>query len=189
VTNPPGSGSDLPPEDQPGWGATPPQPGYGQAPGYGQQPGYGQGYPPAPGYSAPPPATPQMDIGTAVRSVLTQYATFSGRARRSEYWWFALASFLASIVTSIIDAVIGSDLGAGTGVISLLLSLALIIPSLAVGVRRLHDTGRSGWWLLIALVPLVGFIVLIVFFCQDSQPGPNQYGPSPKYQAAGGYGY
>ncbi len=202
MTNPPGSGSDLPPEDQPGWGAPPPQqPGYGQAPGYGQQPGYGdapgygqqpaygQPYPSAPGYDAPSAASPQMDIGTAVRSVLTQYATFSGRARRSEFWWFALASFLASIVASIIDAVIGSDLGAGTGVISLLLSLALLIPSIAVAVRRLHDTGKSGWWVLLWLIPIVGWIVLIVFWAQDGHPAPNQHGPSPKYQAAGGYGY
>jgi uncharacterized membrane protein YhaH (DUF805 family) len=198
VTNPPGSGSNLPPEDQPGWGAPPPQqPGYGQAPGYGQQPGYdqqpgygqqppygqqpgyGQGYPAAPGYSAPSPATPQMDIGTAVRSVLTQYANFTGRARRSEFWWFYLASVLASIVAAIIDGILGFPL------FQLVVGLGLIVPQLAVGARRLHDTGKSGWWQLIALVPLVGIIVLIVFFVQDSQPGANQHGPSPKYPAAG----
>jgi len=195
VTNPPGSGSNLPPEDQPGWGTPPPQqPGYGQAPGYGQQPGYeqpgyGQRYPAAPGYSAPSPASPQMDIGTAVRSVLTQYATFTGRARRSEFWWFALASFLASIAASIIDAVIGSAVVGTTGIVGLLLSLALLIPSIAVAVRRLHDTGKSGWWVLLWLIPIVGWIVLIVFWAQDGHPAPNQHGPSPKYQAAGGYGY
>jgi uncharacterized membrane protein YhaH (DUF805 family) len=196
VTNPPGSGSNLPPEDQPGWGAPPPQqPGYGQAPGYGQQPaygqqpGYGQGYPAAPGYSAPSPATPQMDIGTAVRSVLTQYANFTGRARRSEFWWFFLASFLASIVASIIDGVIGSAVVGTTGIVGLLLILALFVPSLAVGARRLHDTGKSGWWQLLLLIPLIGFIVMVVFWAQDGHPAPNQHGPSPKYQAAGGYGY
>ncbi|MDT0277269.1 DUF805 domain-containing protein [Blastococcus goldschmidtiae] len=186
MTNPPGSGSNLPPEDQPGWGTPPAQPGYGQQPAYGQQPGYGQPYPSAPGYDAPAAATPMMDIGTAVRSVLTQYAVFTGRARRSEFWWFVLASFLASIVTSVIDVAIGSEVYAGTGIFSLLLSLALLIPSLAVGARRLHDTGKSGWWQLIWLTG-IGIIVLIVLWALDGHPGPNQHGPSPKYQAAGGY--
>src|SRR3954451_10674343 len=122
-----------------------------------------------------------MGLPDAVRAVLTQYAGFSGRARRSEYWWFALASFLASFAASIIDAVIGSDLGGGTGVVNLLLSLALLIPSLAVGVRRLHDTGKSGWWLLLVLVPIVGIIVLIVFWATDGEPGVNEYGASEKY--------
>ncbi|TFV46844.1 DUF805 domain-containing protein [Blastococcus sp. TF02A-35] len=120
-----------------------------------------------------------MPLPDAVRSVLTQYAGFSGRARRSEYWWFALFSFGVSVLASAIDAMIGAS------VVSLIVSLGLLIPSLAVGVRRLHDTNRSGWWLLIALVPLVGAIVLIVFFCTDSERGPNQWGPSPKYQPAG----
>jgi uncharacterized membrane protein YhaH (DUF805 family) len=122
-----------------------------------------------------------MGMPDAVRSVLTKYADFSGRARRSEYWWFYLASALASIVAAIIDAVIG------VSIFQWLLLLAVIVPTLAVGARRLHDTDRSGWWQLIALVPLVGVIVLIVFFCTDGQPGPNQYGPSPKFPSAGGY--
>ena len=128
-----------------------------------------------------------LDFGTAVTSVLTQYATFTGRARRSEYWWFALASVLASVVASVLDVAL-TDAAAGAGLFSLVLTLALFLPSLAVGVRRLHDTGRSGWWMLISLT-IIGIIVLIVFFVQDSQPGPNQHGPSPKYQAAGGSGY
>ena len=140
-------------------------------------------YPAAPGYNAPSPATPQMDIATAVRSVLSQYANFTGRARRSEFWWFYLANFLASIVASIIDQVIGVPL------FQVVVALGLLIPGLAVGARRLHDIGKSGWWQLIALVPLVGIIVLIVFWCQDGDQAPNQHGPSPKYQAAGGYGY
>jgi uncharacterized membrane protein YhaH (DUF805 family) len=124
-----------------------------------------------------------MDIGTAVRSVLTQYANFTGRARRSEFWWFYLAQFLASIVAGIIDGVLGFPL------FQLVVGLGLLIPMLAVGARRLHDTGRSGWWQLIGIVPIVGWIVLIVFWATDGHPGPNQHGPSPKYQAAGGYGY
>lgn len=115
-----------------------------------------------------------MTFGDAVRSVLTQYTGFSGRARRSEYWYFLLFSFLVSTVASMIDAALHSV------VLGLLVTLGLILPSLAVGVRRLHDIGRSGWWLLIALIPLVGAIVLIVFACTDSQPGPNRFGPPVK---------
>ena len=123
-----------------------------------------------------------MSFAEAVRSALTQYATFTGRARRSEYWYFVLFNVIVSIVASIIDAVIGVQL------VSWIVTLGLLVPGLAVTVRRLHDTGRSGWWILIGLVPLVGAIILIVFACQDSQPD-NQYGPSPKGGAApGGYG-
>ena len=116
-----------------------------------------------------------MGMGAAVTSVLGKYATFSGRARRSEYWWFFLAYFLVYFVAVIIDALLG------VMVLEVVVGLAVLIPSLAVGVRRLHDVGQSGWWLLIALIPLVGAIVLLVFACQDSQPGPNRWGPSPKY--------
>ncbi len=119
-----------------------------------------------------------MSFADAVRSVLSKYVTFSGRARRSEYWWFVLFTAIVYIVAGIIDA------AAGTQVIGLLVGLALLLPSLAVGVRRLHDTGRSGWWILIALIPLIGAIVLLVFSVQDSQPGSNNYGPSPKGEAA-----
>jgi uncharacterized membrane protein YhaH (DUF805 family) len=202
MSNPtPGSDPNSPQgnQGQPSWGA-PQQPGYGapqqpqygapQQPGYGapqqgygapQQPGYPpQGYAPAPSYSGGPGgATPQLGFPEAVMSVLNQYANFSGRARRSEYWWFYLATFLASIVAAIIDAVIG------VSILQWILLLAVIVPTLAVGARRLHDTDRSGWWQLIGIVPLVGIIVLIVFFVQDSNPGPNRYGPSPKYPAAG----
>src|SRR4051794_41890965 len=116
-----------------------------------------------------------MGLPDAVRAVLTQYAGFSGRARRSEYWWFALASFLASVVASIIDAAIGVSILEG------ILTLALLVPSLAVAVRRLHDTGRAGWWVLIGLIPLLGAIGLPVVLCQDSRPGTDQHGPSPKH--------
>ena len=115
-----------------------------------------------------------MSFQDAVRICLTQkYIDFSGRARRSEYWWYALFSFAVQAVVSVIDRGLGSQfLGA-------LVSLALLAPSLAVAVRRLHDTGRSGWWLLLVLLPIIGWIALLVFYLQDSQ-GPNAYGPSPK---------
>ena len=115
-----------------------------------------------------------MSFADAVRSAFSKYVTFSGRARRSEFWWFALFAGIVYIVAGIIDAAIGNQ------VLGYLVGLALLLPSLAVTVRRLHDTGRSGWWILIGLVPLIGAIVLLVFEVQDSQPGTNSYGPSPK---------
>jgi uncharacterized membrane protein YhaH (DUF805 family) len=113
--------------------------------------------------------------------VLRKYAVFSGRARRREYWFFALFNFIISLVLVALDFLFGTiDPQAGAGLLSGLYALAVLIPSLAVSVRRLHDTGRSGWWLLIALVPLIGAIVLLVFFVTDSEAGANQYGPNPK---------
>lgn len=121
-----------------------------------------------------------MSFTEAVRSALSQYATFSGRARRSAYWWFFLFLFLVYVVASILDAILGTTWGYGGGVIYTLAWLALLLPSLAVLVRRLHDTGRTGWWVLIGLIPLVGAIILLVFCVQDGDPAPNQYGPPPK---------
>lgn len=124
-----------------------------------------------------------MDFATAVRTCLSKYADFSGRGRRSEYWYFFLFNVLVSLVASVVDNVLGTDLGTGSGLVGGLASLALLLPSLAAGVRRLHDTSRSGWWLLIGLIPFLGWIVLIVFFIQDSH-GDNEHGPSPKAAAA-----
>jgi uncharacterized membrane protein YhaH (DUF805 family) len=125
-----------------------------------------------------------MDFMTAVRTCLSKYVDFSGRARRSEYWYFALFNVLVSVVTSIVDTVIGTDFDNGSGgLLSSIASLALLLPSLAVGVRRLHDTDRSGWWILIGLIPIIGWILLIVWFVTDSKPD-NQYGPNPKNASA-----
>ena len=115
--------------------------------------------------------------------VLKKYADFSGRARRKEYWFFVLWYLIITIILAIIDAVLGLRIG-NAGVLQSLYALALLIPSLAVGARRLHDIGRTGWWLLIGLIPLIGLIVLLVFFFTDSQPGNNEYGPSPKAAGA-----
>lgn len=120
-----------------------------------------------------------MTFGNAVSSVFAQYAGFSGRARRSEFWWFSLFAFGVYLVAGLIDVAINSS------ILGLLVGLGLLLPSLAVTMRRLHDTGRSGWWLLIGLVPLVGGIVLLVFECMDSEPGANRFGPSPKADTAG----
>ncbi len=117
--------------------------------------------------------------------VLKKYAVFSGRARRKEYWFFVLFNIIISIVLAVIDGVTGSfSAEAGMGLLGGIYTLAVLIPGIAVSVRRLHDTERSGWWLLIALVPLIGAIVLLVFMVQDSKPGQNQYGANPKEATA-----
>jgi uncharacterized membrane protein YhaH (DUF805 family) len=112
---------------------------------------------------------------------LKKYAVFSGRARRKEYWYFVLFNIIIGIVLGFIDGATGSfSPEAGMGLLGGIYTLAVLIPGIAVSVRRLHDTDRSGWWLLIALVPLIGAIVLIVFMVQDSKPEKNQYGVNPK---------
>jgi len=112
---------------------------------------------------------------------LKNYANFSGRARRKEYWYFTLFNFIASFVLGFIDGMIGSfSPEAGMGLLGGIYTLAILIPGLAVSVRRLHDTERSGWWLLIGLVPLIGAIVLLVFMVQDSKAGSNKFGENPK---------
>ena len=119
-----------------------------------------------------------MNLQEAVRSVLTQYAGFSGRARRSEYWFWTLAVLIGAIVTTIVDSVLST-----TPIITLVFDLAILLPGLAVAVRRLHDISKSGWFILLALIPIVGAIILIVWFVGDSHPD-NEYGPNPKGAAA-----
>ena len=117
--------------------------------------------------------------------VLKNYATFSGRARRKEYWMFFLISALISIVLTLLDILLGTySMEYEAGLFSGLYSLLILIPSIAVVVRRLHDTDRSGWWILISLIPLIGVIVLFVFICLDSQPGTNRFGVNPKEAAS-----
>jgi len=116
---------------------------------------------------------------------LKNYVGFSGRARRKEYWMFVWFNILVSIVLYVADKLLGTlDAETGVGLLGALYSLGVLLPSLAVAVRRLHDTGRSGWWLLIGFVPLIGAIVLLVFFVLDSEPGSNAHGPNPKQVAA-----
>lgn len=128
-----------------------------------------------------------MDFMTAVRTVLGKYATFSGRARRSEYWWYALFTFATSIVLSIVDALLFgmTTQGQSIGILSGLFSLAVLLPSIAVGVRRLHDLDKSGWWLLLVFIPILGVLVLLFFFVQRGTQGTNRFGPDPL--AARGY--
>ncbi len=116
--------------------------------------------------------------------VLRKYADFTGRAQRAEYWFFTLFYLLFFLALSLVDGAAGLFNAAyGLGLLGGLFALAMILPSIAVSVRRLHDTSRSGWWLLISLIPLIGGIVLLVFVCLDSTPGTNAYGPNPKEAA------
>lgn len=111
--------------------------------------------------------------------VLKKYAVFSGRARRKEYWMFILFNLIVSIVLAVADLSLGSPL-----VLYYIYSLAVLLPSLAVSVRRLHDTDRSGWWMLLMFLPIVGPIVLFIFFLFDSSPQENKHGANPKAVAA-----
>ena len=119
-----------------------------------------------------------MSFADAVRSCLTQYVGFAGRARRSEFWNWFLFKVIVGIVAALLDRyLLGQTATFGT--IATILNLALLLPSVAVNARRLHDTGRSGWWQLLLLIPIIGFIVLLIWWVQDSH-GDNKYGPSPK---------
>lgn len=127
---------------------------------------------------------------------LRRYAQFSGRAQRKEYWMFFLFVLIVFAIAMVIDNLLGfgtttryaavTDNSAAAGfnstggIVTLLAMLALLLPSIAVAVRRLHDIDRSGWWLLIGLIPLAGAIVLLVFYCTDGTRGPNRFGADPK---------
>lgn len=119
---------------------------------------------------------PQIGFGESIKLCFGKYATFSGRARRSEYWYFVLFNFIIGLVLGMIP-VLGWILG-------IIYSLATILPSLAVAARRLHDSGKSGWLLLLLLIPLIGGIIIFIFTLLDSEKGDNQYGPSTKYVVA-----
>ncbi len=111
---------------------------------------------------------------------LQKYADFSGRAPRPEYWWFILAQVVVLLVAMLLDSVLGTGFGeSGYGFIYMITALALLVPALAVAVRRLHDTDRSGWWLLIGLIPLVGAIILLVYFASEGNAGDNRFGAPP----------
>ncbi|MRR35863.1 DUF805 domain-containing protein [bacterium] len=115
--------------------------------------------------------------------VLTKYATFTGRARRTEYWMFVLFNILIGMVLGFIEGSLGIAAETDTSVLGGLYSLAVFVPSLAVGVRRLHDTNRSGWWLLLSVVPLAN-IALLFFFIEAGTSGANQFGSDPKAEVS-----
>jgi uncharacterized membrane protein YhaH (DUF805 family) len=113
--------------------------------------------------------------------VLKKYAVFAGRSGRSEFWYFMLFNFVVYVVLYIVDSAAGTTLGSNTGygVISGIYALAVLLPGLGVEIRRLHDTDRSGWWVLLGAIPIVGTIVLIVYWAQEGDSDTNQYGASP----------
>ena len=116
--------------------------------------------------------------------VLKNYAVFSGRARRKEYWMFVLFNMIFAIVAIILDNILGTAIeGIGYGLFYILYCLAVLIPGLAVLVRRLHDSGKSGWFFFIVLVPIIGGIWLLVLLCTDGNAGENEYGANPKENA------
>lgn len=130
-----------------------------------------------------------MTFQEAVKTCLSKYATFSGRASRSEYWFFYLATLIVMLVASILDRALGLDFkmtspltgleqSVGYGWLYAIAGLGLFLPSLAVAVRRLHDTDRSGWWFLLVLT-IIGAIVLLVWFVSKGTTGDNTYGPDP----------
>ena len=113
--------------------------------------------------------------------VLRKYAVFSGRARRKEYWYFVLFNAIFGVALSLIDLILllWSET-VGIGLLNIIYSLAVLIPFMAVSVRRLHDTGRTGWWMLMSLIPIIGWLVLLVFNVQGGDPDANRFGPNPK---------
>ncbi|MDE6227694.1 MAG: DUF805 domain-containing protein [Muribaculaceae bacterium] len=121
----------------------------------------------------------QVTFSEAIQRAFNNYSNFTGRASRSEYWWFYLFGVLVSWGCSLIGVITFGSGSAFNGLFSCLWGLAILLPSLGLGVRRLHDTGRSGWNLCWAFLPIIGTIILIVYLCQDSQMFDNQYGPVP----------
>lgn len=142
-----------------------------------------------------------MSFGDAIKTCFSNYVTFSGRAARSEFWWWVLFVWLVQIGLSIVDSVLFGTVTTGEGsvsastdtpILSGIFSLAVFVPTIAVSVRRLHDTDRTGWWYLLVFVPLIGIIVLIVWWATKGTDGPNRFGPDPLNPGAGsggGYGY
>lgn len=133
-----------------------------------------------------------MDFSTAILTCFSKYATFSGRARRAEFWWFALFSFCVLAVLNFIDFGFGGPARWMTGEarpspVAGLFWLAVLLPSLAVTVRRLHDTDRTGWWILIQFIPVIGPLLLIWFLASEGSSGTNRFGPDP-LERAGDWG-
>lgn len=118
-----------------------------------------------------------MTFSEAITSVISQYVGFTGRARRSEYWYYLLFTFCVDSVLALLAKMTGQEM---FNVMLSLFNLGLFLPGLAVSIRRMHDTGKSGWFVLISLLPVVGSILLNLWFLRDSEPGTNKYGPNPK---------
>lgn len=120
-----------------------------------------------------------MGMGEAVQSGFQHFVNWKGRASRPAFWWFVLFYFIVLIIAAIIDRIIG------TNFLYIVAAIVFILPMLSVQVRRLHDSGRTGWWWWIQLIPLIGTIILIVFYLSGSEEGENQYGPDPQGGVSG----
>lgn len=114
-----------------------------------------------------------MNFPDAIKSCLENYVTFSGRARRAEYWYWVLFTFVTGVILGIVDGILGVE------VLGTLFSLATLLPGIAVAVRRMHDTDRSGWWVLINIIPIVGWIIFIIWAATKGTAGDNRFGPDP----------
>ena len=123
-----------------------------------------------------------MTFSQSVKTCFSKYCSFRGRASRSEYWWWIVFTFVVAIIFGNPSGIqsLHESSASGLPVISYVVGALLLLPNLGVLIRRLHDTGRSGWWWLIGFIPFLGSIILIVFCCQASQPFPNQYGVVPE---------
>jgi len=120
---------------------------------------------------------PRVGFADAIKLGFNNYFTFSGRSRRSEYWFWALFTFLGGAVFQVVDGI------TGVAIFYSIFSLVIIIPGLALGARRLHDIGKSGWWQLLWVAVLVGWVILIIWNIRDSDEAPNSHGPNPKYSS------
>jgi uncharacterized membrane protein YhaH (DUF805 family) len=138
-----------------------------------------------------------MGFGESIRTVFGKYATFSGRARRSELWWWVLFVIIVSAVLAVIDTLLGWRFGSTTvtttvngvttnspgpkagGVLESIWALVILLPGISVAVRRLHDTGKSGWWWWLNIICCIGGLILLIFYVQKSDPIENKYGPVP----------
>ena len=114
-----------------------------------------------------------MGFGQAISAGFSNYVNFSGRACRSEYWYWVLFIILADIVAGIIDYLLGMQ------IVSSLFGLVTLLPGIAVSIRRLHDLDRTGWWILLGLIPLIGWIILLIWYISKGTDGPNRFGPDP----------
>ena len=122
----------------------------------------------------------RMPFTIAVQNCLSNYVTFSGRAQRSEYWWFVLFAALTSVAAMILDNLLGLTWDTvGDGPIQTLAGLALLLPGISVAVRRVHDLDRTGWWVCIFLIPIIGVIIFLFFACRRGTDGANRFGPDP----------
>ena len=122
-----------------------------------------------------------MGFIEAIKICFNKYVDFKGRARRSEYWFFYLFTIISSLVLGFMEGLIGIFPNTDQAVLANIFSLLVIIPSIAVGVRRLHDTNHSGWWYLLIIIPIIGWIIILIWLCKNSDEGDNRFGSNPKY--------